>query len=208
MRRRGRLVVLEGGEGSGKTTQARLLAARLGARLTREPGGTAVGEELRALLLRPRDQAVAARAELLLMLAARAQHVAEVVGPALDAGDDVVCDRFSGSTLAYQAFGRGLPLAEVETACRLAAPGVEPDLVVLLDLAPEVAATRSPGEPDRIEAAGPAFHARVRDGFLLLAAADPATWAVLDGTRPVDDLARAVAALVDERLDRTAGAGR
>lgn len=201
-------MVLEGGEGSGKSTQAGLLAARLGARLTREPGGTALGEELRTLLLAPRDHAVATRAELLLMVAARAQHVAEVVGPALEAGEDVVSDRFSGSTLAYQAFGRGLPLAEVEAACRLAAPAVEPDLVVLLDVPPEVGAARRSGQPDRIEAAGDSFHARVREGFLALAAAHPATWAVLDGTRPVDDLARAVGALVAERLDPAGRAGR
>jgi dTMP kinase len=205
MAERGRFVVLEGGEGSGKSTQTRLLAARLGARATREPGGTALGEELRRLVLSPRPEPVAARAELLLMAAARAQHVAEVVRPALEAGEDVVSDRFSGSTLAYQAYGRGLPLAEVEAACHLASDGLEPDLVVLLDLSPEVGAARRAGGPDRIEAAGPAFHARVRDGFLAIAATAPERWVVLDASRPADEIAEEIARLVDDRLGGATG---
>lgn len=194
--------MLEGGEGSGKSTQARLLAARLGARLTREPGGTELGEVLRSAVLARRAEPIAPRAELLVMVAARAQHVAEVVEPALAAGEDVVSDRFSGSTLAYQAYGRGLPLGEVEAACRLAAPGLEPDLVVLLDLPSEAgAARRGHGGPDRIEAAGSGFHARVREGFLALAAAAPDRWVVLDAAVPVDELAGAIARCVTDRLD-------
>lgn len=192
--------MVEGGEGSGKSTQARLLASRLGARYTREPGGTALGEALRGLLLSPRPEPVAPRAELLLMVAARAQHVAEIVAPALAGGEDVVSDRFSPSTLAYQAYGRELPVEEVVEACHLAAPCLEADLVVLLDVPPDVGAARRGGRPDRIEAAGSAFHARVREGFLAQARAAPDRWAVLDGTRPVEDLAEAIGALVDERL--------
>src|SRR5487761_2366329 len=109
---RGRLIVFEGGEGVGKSTQARLLAERLGAQLTREPGGTALGESLRQLLLLA-SSPVAPRAELLLMVGARAQHVKEKIAPALEAGLDVVCDRFSASTFAYQGYGRGLPTEDV-----------------------------------------------------------------------------------------------
>lgn len=200
MTRRGRFLALEGGEGSGKSTQAGRLAERLGAVLTREPGGTALGEELRRLVLAPRAEEVAPRAELLLMAAARAQHVAEVIRPALEAGRDVVTDRFSGSTLAYQAFGRRLPRAEVEVASRLATDGLEPDLVLLLDLPPDLGHARRGGYPDRIEAAGADFHARVRNGFLALAAADPERWVVLDGRQAADDLAEQIAALVTDRL--------
>jgi dTMP kinase len=200
--------VVEGGEGSGKSTQARLLAQQLGARVTREPGGTPLGEEIRNLLLAPRAQPVAARAELLLMVAARAQHVAEVIEPALAAGEDVVSDRFSPSTLAYQAYGRGLPLEDVATACRLAAPGLEPDLVVLLDVPFEVGMARNTGGLDRIEAEGAAFHARVRDGFLAQAKAEPQRFVVFDGTLPIDALAASIGALVKERLDHHSNDGK
>ncbi len=202
MGQRGRFVVLEGGEGSGKSTQARRLADRLGARCTREPGGTTLGEQVRQIVLARRPEPVTARAELLLMTAARAQHVTEVLRPALAAGEDVVSDRYAGSTLAYQAYGRGLPLDEVEAACRVAADGLEPDLVVLLDLPVAVAARRLAGGRDRIEAAGPAFHERVRNGFLELAAADRDRWVVLDGTAPVEALAGQIAGLVADRLGR------
>lgn len=196
MPHRGRFVVFEGGEGAGKSTQARLLADRLGARLTREPGGTALGERLRGLLLDPELRDLDPRAELLLMVAARAQHVGRVVAPALEAGSDVVCDRFSGSTLAYQGYGRGLPLGDVAAACALAGQGVVPDVTVLLDVAPLVARHRRAAEggrtrTDRIEAAGEAFHARVRAGFLEIAAG--AGWVVVDGSGSVEEVAAAVA---------------
>ncbi|MDQ6698066.1 MAG: dTMP kinase, partial [Actinomycetota bacterium] len=145
----GRLIVFEGGEASGKSTQAARLAEGLGARLTREPGGTSLGAELRGLLLDPAAAPVAVRAEALLMAADRAQHVAEVIGPALAASEDVVCDRFVGSSLAYQGYGRGLGVDDVRRLSAFATSGVEPDLVILLDVAPEVAIGRSDRAPDR-----------------------------------------------------------
>jgi dTMP kinase len=193
---RGRLITFEGGEGSGKSTQARRLAGSIDAVLTREPGGTAVGERLRAIALDRSLGHLDARAELLVMLAARAQHVAEVIRPALQAGRDVVCDRFDGSTLAYQGFGRGLPLEDVEVACALAADGLRPDLVVFLDTPNAVAAERRCGAADRIEDETAEFHARVQMGFRTLAAADPSHWAVIDGSGTIE----AVGALVDRAI--------
>ena len=200
MARRGRFIVLEGGEGCGKSTQAALLAARLGAELTREPGGTPIGEQIRAILLDRSLGHLDARAELLLMGAARAQHVAERIRPTLEAGRDVVCDRFSGSTLAYQGFGRGLALGVVEAACALAADGLDPDLTVLLEVPAPLAASRRCGSPDRIEAEDDAFHARVSAGFARLAARDTEHWAVLDGTGTREEVHARVVAAVAGRL--------
>ena len=194
-------IALEGGEACGKSTQATRLAARLDAVLTREPGGTHLGERVRALLLDP-DEAVDARAEALLMAAARAQHVAELIQPALDAGRHVVTDRFTASSLAYQGFGRGLPIDEVRALSRFATGGLEPDLYVLLDVPLEVAAARRSREHDRLEAAGEAFHQRVRDGFRSLAADEPERWVVLDGTASVDEVEKAVWARVTAMIDR------
>jgi dTMP kinase len=192
---RGRFIVLEGGEACGKSTQAARLAADLGAVLTREPGGTALGEHLRALLLEPGD-GIAPRAEALLMLAARAQHVAEVITPALAAGRDVVCDRFSGSTLAYQGWARGLPVAELGTLSTWAADGLEPDVVVLLEVPAAVAVERLAGRggADRLEGEGAAFFARVAAGFAALAGADPERWRVVDGVGTPEEVARRVKA--------------
>ena len=189
---KGRFIVLEGGEGSGKSTQARLLAAALGAVLTREPGATEVGRRIRGVVLDPRAGLLDDRAEALLMAADRAQHVAEVVRPALEQGRDVVCDRYSGSTLAYQGYGRGLDLGELASLSSWAARGLEPDIVVLLDVPPAVAAARVDHAPDRMEAQDAAFHARVLDGYRALAAADPARWVVVDGRGTVGDVAERV----------------
>lgn len=194
------LIALEGGEGTGKSTQARLLAQALGALLTREPGGTAVGQRIRELVLDPAHGELADRTEALLMAADRAQHVAQVIRPALDAGRVVVTDRFAGSSLAYQAFGRGLPRDEVERLSRWAAGGVWPDVVVLLDVPEDVAATRRKPHPDRMEDAGAAFHERVNEGFRALAAADPDRWAVVDGTGSIEEVAAQVRAVVDDRM--------
>lgn len=188
-----RFIAFEGGEGSGKSTQARLLAEVLGAVLTHEPGGTALGRRIRSLVLDPDGgHAVDRRAEALLMAADRAQHVAEVIRPALDAGRDVVSDRFSGSTLAYQGYGRGLELDDLAWLSRWASGGLEPDLVVLLDVPPEVAAGRLAGDPDRMESAGQAFHDRVAAGYRVLAADHPGRWVVVDGTGTVDEVAARV----------------
>jgi dTMP kinase len=196
----GRFIVLEGGEAAGKSTQAALLAAHLGAVLTREPGGTALGEAVRRLVLDGRGPAnpPVAKAEALLMLAARAQHVAEVIEPRLAAGDDVVCDRYSGSTLAYQGYGRGLPVAELAELDAWANGRRAPDLVVLLDLPVEVARQRRElGPADRIENEGHDFQARVHDGFRVLAAADPLHWRVVDASGSVDEVAALVRKAVE-----------
>jgi dTMP kinase len=145
----GRFVVLEGGEASGKSTQAARLAERLDAVLTREPGGTAIGAGLRDLLLDARTTGLADRAEALLMAADRAQHVAEVIRPALAAGRHVVSDRYVGSTLAYQGFGRGLPVDELRRLSAWAAHGLEPDVIVLLDMPPALTADRVAGRSAR-----------------------------------------------------------
>lgn len=199
---RGRFIVFEGGEASGKSTQARLLADRLDAVATREPGGTALGERVRALLLDPSTGDVDPRTELLLMAAARSEHVVAVIEPALAEGLDVVCDRFSGSSLAYQGYGRGLPVDEVADVSRWASAGLEPDLIVLLDVSESVRADRLGRALDRLESAGEDFHTRVAQGFRDLAASDPDRWVVLDGSRPVAELAEVIADVVSARLDR------
>lgn len=197
---RGRFVAFEGGEGCGKSTQAARLAADLDAVLTREPGATAVGARLRALLLDPATGPVDSRAEALLMAADRAQHVAEVIEPALVSGRHVVTDRFTASSLAYQGYGRGLDVEEVRRLSVWATKGLWPDLVILLVVPPEVAAARLGSDLDRFEAEGDGFHARVARGFAELAAADPGRWVILDGSPPPDEVAGAVRRAVAERL--------
>lgn len=191
---RGRFIAFEGGEASGKSTQARLLADRIDALLTREPGGTPIGEQVRALLLDP-AVAVDERAEALLMASARAQHVHDVIEPALASGRHVVTDRFTASSLAYQGYGRGLPLEEVRALSAFATGGLEPDLYVLLDVPPDVAASRRDRAHDRMESAGEDFHRRVREGFLALV---DERWLVVDGTLPVEEVEATV-------LSRVAG---
>jgi len=199
----GRLIALEGGEGTGKSTQAAVLAAALGAVLTREPGGTETGRRIRSIVLDPTLTGLDGRAEALLLLADRAQHVAEVIRPALERGVDVVTDRFAGSTLAYQGWGRGLDVGELERLSAWATDGLAPDLVVLLDVAPEVAARRLHRAPDRMELAGDAFHRQVADGYRALAASSPSRWVVVDGSGSVDEVAARVRAAVDSRLEST-----
>ncbi|CAN5754971.1 dTMP kinase [soil metagenome] len=203
---KGRLVVLEGGEACGKSTQAARLAPRLGAVLTREPGGTVVGERIRSLLLDPALGAeLDARAEALLMAAARAQHVAEVVAPARAAGRVVVSDRFVGSSLAYQGYGRGLPQPDLAALSAFATGGLGADVVVLLDLESTEAAARRGPVPDRMEAAGEAFHRRVEEGFAALAAADPDHWVVVDASGTIDEVADRVWDAVSTRLGLPVG---
>jgi dTMP kinase len=200
---RGRFIAFEGGEGCGKSTQARRLAQRIGALLTHEPGGTRLGKEIRSLLLEPSHGELDARAEALLMAADRAQHVAEVVRPALDRGEDVIADRYAGSSLAYQGFGRGLAVDALEELSNFAADGLWPDLVLLLDLVPEAAALRVTSSPDRIEGAGPEFHARVREGYLALARRWPDRWVVIDAAQDVDAVEAAVWSTVLARWSRS-----
>lgn len=193
----GQLIAVEGGEACGKSTQAALLASALGAWCTREPGGTELGEALRALVLENRGSAppLDAMAELLVFLAARAEQLAERILPVLERGGDVVVDRFSGSTLAYQGYGRGLGPERVRAACDLAAGGRWPDCNVLLSVPVEVAAARLAGsQHDRIEAAPAEFHRRVAEGFAVEASADPLHWVVVDGDGPVEEVAARVLA--------------
>lgn len=195
-----RFIALEGGEGSGKSTQARLLADALGAVLTREPGGTPIGAQVRAIVLAADDNGLVDRAEALLMAADRAQHVAEVVRPALAAGRHVVTDRFLGSSVAYQGFGRGLPTEEVLRLSLWATDGLLPDLVVLLEVDPVEARTRIGRARDRLEKLGDAFHSAVAEGFATLADGDPGRWVRVDGGGTVAEVEERVRRVVTERL--------
>lgn len=198
---RGRFLAFEGGEGSGKSTQAALWAERTGSHLTREPGGTPVGEQLRELVLTPAAGLLtfSPRAETLVMLAARAQHVAEVVVPELEKGRDVVSDRYSHSTLAYQGYGRGLDVDELRRLCAWASGDLWPDAVVLVDVPPEVARHRRSRPGDRMEDAGADFHNRVHAGFHDLAAAEPERFVVVDGVGTIEEVAARVVTGLEER---------
>ena len=196
----GRLIAVEGVDASGKSTQARLLAESLGAEFTFQFGATDVGGVIRRALLDPENDSLDDRTEALLIIADKAQHVAEIVGPALRVGRHVVTDRFTASTLAYQGYGRGLDLAELQTMMRFATGGIEPDLNLLLDIPLELASRRLGSSLDRFEGTGGGFLDRVRSGYLTLAEADPARWAVVDGDGSVDDVAARVSAAVQDRL--------
>lgn len=197
---RGRLIAFEGGEACGKSTQSALLANRVGAVVTREPGGTAVGERVRALLLDAATVNLEPRAEALFMAAARAQHVAEVVAPALAAGRHVVTDRFSHSSLAYQGYGRGLDLEQLRWLSHWATGGLWPDMVILLDLPPG-SGLAAADPPDRFESEAGEFHHRVTAGFHALAAADPHRWRVVDAAGTVDEVAQRVWTAVAPMLE-------
>ena len=193
--RQGRYVAFEGGEGSGKSTQAARLAARLDALPTREPGATALGAQLRALLLGPETGALDDRAEALLMMADRAQHLSEVVLPTLAAGRDVVSDRSAWSTLAYQGYGRGLDLGALRAVNRLATRGLEPDVTLFLDLDPKVGLARKRGEDEAISTGleDLAFHRRVRAGYTAIgAAAPPGAWITYVSFPPKENMGAAV----------------
>ena len=206
---RGRFITLEGPEGGGKTHQAAALYDRLRQSgvpvvLTREPGGTAIGERIRHLLLETgaANDAIAPWTDALLFTAARAQLVRELIGPALDRGTTVVCARFFDSTLAYQGFGSGLPVDDLRRLQDLATEGLEPDLTLLLDLPPEVGLRRKSGQEEtRFEAGFDLdFHRRVRDGFRALAKREPARFAVIDATLAPDEVLAEIVAAVADRL--------
>lgn len=218
-----RYITFEGGEGCGKSTQAQILATALGdnAVLTREPGATAIGASLRGILLAPETGDLDPRTETLLMAADRAQHIVEVVRPALAAGHHVVSDRSVYSSLAYQGHGRGLSVDEIRRVSEWATHGVWPDLVLLLQLARAEDESAVPGEPvapgpgslgnvahhagavlhDRFETAGTDFLRRVNAGFRALAAAEPDRIVSIEGGGTVDEVAARVRQVVAERLN-------
>ncbi len=192
----GVFVCFEGGEGAGKSTQSRALAATLEQRgypalLTFEPGDTPVGKEMRRIVLDPATGELSDRTEVLLYAADKAEHVDTVVLPALERREVVITDRYVDSTLAYQGAGRPLDAAEVEHVARWATRDLRPHLTVVLDLDPAHGFDRF-DERDRIEGEAPEFHRRVRAAFLALAEADPAHYLVLDARRPADEIAAAV----------------
>jgi len=207
---RGKLITLEGPEGAGKTVLAKRLVEELvrrghRVRSTREPGGTRLGERLRAILLEAGGGAEARvdpRADALLFNAARAQLVSEVMEPALEAGEVVICARFTDSTLAYQGFGAGLPIDELRAIAALATGGLAPDRTILLDVPPEVGLRRkTDASRNRFEASFDlAFHERVRAGFLELARQEPARFRVVDSNRRLDVVAPEVIAAAIEIL--------
>lgn len=196
----GRFIVFEGGEASGKSTQAQLLALRLGATLTHQPGGTPLGMAVREMVLDPANSSLDPRAEALLIAADKAQHVAQIVRPTLARGDDVVCDRYVASSLVYQGYGRGIDLDELRQLLDFATGGLEPDLTLLLEAPREAIEQRLGSNRDRFESEPPEFHERVRAGYRELAAADPERWAIIDGSGTVDEVAQRVLAVVRERF--------
>lgn len=195
-----RFIVFEGGEGAGKSTQSAALADYLQARghevlCTREPGGTPAAEAVRAILLDPANAGLDDRAEALLFAAARGDHAARVIRPALERGEIVISDRYLDSSVAYQGVARGLGAERVAELSLWATGGLVPDLTIVLDVDPALGLARVVG-PDRLESEPLEWHARVRQGFLDIAAATPDRYLVLDGSRPAEDLAVEIAVAV------------
>jgi len=210
-------ITFEGPEGSGKTTQIQRLAAWLREQgqtvlATREPGGTAIGDRVRAILLDSDHREMQPQTEILLFSAARAQIVGQIIRPHLARGGVVLCDRFADSTLAYQGYGRQLDLATLRLITAFATGGLQPDLTFCLDLPVDVGLQRKAAgageEWNRMEQETLAFHARVRRGYLTLAQAEPARWRVLDATQPVQALQAAMRAEVAARLGLLAEPGQ
>lgn len=209
------LISFEGGDGSGKTTQLKLLESYLSSQgkpclCTREPGGTALGRMIRQVLLEAGKVEIFSPTELFLYLADRAQHVQEVIQPALGSGKLVLCDRFTDSTLAYQGYGRGIDLIMLRQLNQVASHGIQPDLTFLLDCPVEVGLSRTARRvvawksgrtpEDRFEREKAEFHERVRQGFLELAQAEPERIFVLDASRSIQEVHEEIRKIVDQRL--------
>jgi len=203
---RGVFITFEGGEGCGKSTQQRLLARRIEAaglavRSLREPGGTAVGEAVRSVVLDPEHTGLDAVAELLLYEAARAQLVGEVIEPALQGGEVVLCDRFFDSSTAYQGYARGLPLDRIAALNTIATGGLMPDRTLVLDLGAGLGVARATREgADRLEGEDIAFHERVRAGFLRIAADNPERVRVIDASGDIETVAARIALEIADLL--------
>ena len=193
----GLFITFEGGEGCGKSTQSRLLLKKLEQQnvpvvLTHEPGGTALGNELRKILKRKRDSSVSPQAELFLLAASRAQLVSEVIRPALEEGKIVICDRFTHSTMVYQGYGRGLDFTAIKMVNNMATGNLNPDLIIFLDISPEQGLARKQSLKDRFELEDLSFHRRVREGYLKMAAAEPDRWLVIDAYLPKGKIAEII----------------
>jgi dTMP kinase len=193
----GPFITFEGGEGCGKSTQSRLLLKKLEQQnipvvLTHEPGGTALGNELRKTLKRKQDSSISPQAELFLLAASRAQLVAEVIRPALEEGKVVLCDRFTHSTMVYQGYGRGLDFTAIKMVNNMATRNLNPDLIILLDISPEQGLARKQSLKDRFELEDLSFHRRVREGYLKMAAAEPDRWLVIDASLPKRKIAEII----------------
>jgi dTMP kinase len=194
---RGLFIVFEGPDGSGKTMQAKLLAAHLrgegfAVRETREPGGTPLGNEIRQVLLNRHDMAIDGLAEMFLLAAARLQHVQDVILPALESGEIVICDRYIDSTYAYQGGGRGIPMQTLQAVQQIATAGVLPDLRILLDVPVAVGLQRrfaGSDEINRLDLADHSFHERVRDTYLDLAQQSPADWIIVNAVPSAETVA-------------------
>ena len=204
-------ITFEGPDGSGKTTQVAQIAEILRGRgynvlLTREPGGTAIGDQIRHILHDMKNEGMNPRAELLLYNASRAQIVAEAIRPHLESGGLVICDRFFDSTLAYQGYGHGLDLDALRAIITFATGGLSPDLTFYLDISPEAGIQRrlsafdTGGEWTRLDAMGEAFHQRVRAGYHALVAAEPGRWVTINAAQPVDKVQMDILAVLDKRL--------
>lgn len=212
-------ITFEGIEGSGKTTQIQQLAQQLRQRgyqvlQTREPGGCQIADQIRSILLHPDNAAMVSRAELLLYAAARAQHVEEIVQPALNAGMIVLCDRFTDATLAYQGDGRGLDRNLIKQLNQLAAGDCNPDLTLLFDLPVEIGLGRAlqreslqqDSSEGRFERETLDFHQRIKNGYLALAAAEPERFEILDADQPPEQIGRQITAIVENFLQAKTGA--
>ena len=193
----GLFITFEGGEGCGKSTQSRLLLKKLEQQnvpvvLTHEPGGTALGNELRRALKRRWGSFISPQAELFLVAASRAQLVAELIRPALQEGKVVICDRFTHSTMVYQGYGRGLDFTAIQMVNNMATRNLNPDLIIFLDIPPEQGLARKRSLKDRFELEDLSFHLRVREGYVKMAATEPDRWLVIDASLPKGKVAEII----------------